>query len=168
MGVVLAGSEPCFPSAPIPTLVPDKHTSVMRGPNATPTSVAGSPCDTVFDTGRLHDDGEGGATGQLSSGLAYLQLKPYNIATNSIVPPPEETVENQRPSKPFDPSVYSRTLEFAEATLSLPHAAPVGRNEVMDMLEVGRFVTIVYPRRRWAGFTSYGGDDKDNENPKKT
>ncbi len=167
MGVVLTGSEPRFPPASIPTLVPQAESTA---PSPASISFLNEAPDTVFESDMLRANGLDGKSSQISSGFTYQEHRPPHTTAEAISEPPPssmlsssaQSVQRTNPSQPFDPAVFSTTLTIVEDSLFLPPTNQAGRNEVTDMLEVGRFATIVYPKRLWKGFTRCGGNNNQN------
>ena len=151
MGVVLTGSAPRFPLAPIPTLVPQAKPSTVGLEPPTPslmTTLDGNPTTEVIDANICHSvggiDGTNGPTISHFSGPT-----PYPSHTN--------TVPHSVASLPVNSTISSLPVQDS---FSLRPSENRGRDETTDMFEVGRFASIVYPKRRWKGFASYGGTQR--------
>ena len=153
MGVALIGTTPRFPPASIPTLVPQAKPSIQSLGPLTPPLIAPLeiPPTEVIELDVPQSVGSsGGAKDPAPSRIPDPTPYPPYPATNS------PTVTATQP-------VTSQSSNFTISSLpvqdpfSLPPSDRPGRDEVTDMFEVGRFASIVYPKRRWKGFAKYVG-----------
>lgn len=152
MGVALTGSTPRFPLAPIPTLVPQAKSPVLGvEPSTTPliTSLQLPPTEGVEPD--VHRQVGGGEINSPTFSR-FPDRTPYPLytasdATTDMVPRPITSV-------PLNSTISSLP---AQDPLPIPPTESLDRDESTAMLEVGRFASIVYPQRRWKGFTNEVG-----------
>lgn len=153
MGVALTGSTPRFPLAPIPTLVPQaKPAGLGLGPPTPPLTTSPEISSTeVIEANQPQP--VGGYDGAKRPTVSrFSDPTPYPPCTAADAP--TDTVPQPVTSLPINSTISS--LPAHDPLSLLPSESP-GRDEDTDMFEVGRFVSIVYPKRRWKGFTNNVG-----------
>lgn len=146
MGVALTGSMPRFPPAPIPTLVPQTKPSVpgLPPPTTPPTTPLEIPSPNVPQLVGGDHERKRPTTSCASNPTPY----PPNTGPNPAIGMAPQATTNL----PLNSAISSLP---AKDPSTLPRSESPGRDEATDMFEVGRFASIVYPQRRWKGFTNY-------------
>ncbi len=151
MGATLTGSTPRFPLAPIPTLVPQAKPSILAAPTSPLISSVETPATEVIEVNIAQPVG-GDDRVRRPTVSRFSDRTPYPTCTATDAR--TETVTLLVRSLPLNFRIS--TLPAQDTDSIQPSESP-GRDEDTDMFEVGRFASIVYPQRRWKGFTNYVG-----------
>lgn len=153
MGATLTGSPPRFPLAPIPTLVPQAKPSVPApGPPISPSIPSVERPSTEGNEANLPQPV--GGDDRVRRPTVSRFSDPTSYPTCTATDARTETVTLLVRSLPLNFRIS--TLPAQDPDSIQPSESP-GRDEDTDMFEVGRFASIVYPQRRWKGFTNYVG-----------